>query len=74
MVFSGIDFALSDGEALIVTGPNGSGKSTLLRVIAGLLPTASGTPLVVAVPVSVIWAWLEMLSGGLPQVLPVGSE
>ena len=29
-VFSGIGFALGEGEALVVTGPNGSGKSTLL--------------------------------------------
>jgi heme exporter protein A len=42
-IFAGVDFALADGEALIVTGPNGSGKSTLLRIIAGLLPAASGT-------------------------------
>ena len=41
-VFSGVSFALREGEALIVTGPNGSGKSTLLRVVAGLLPMASG--------------------------------
>ncbi len=41
-VFSGVGFALEQGEALVVTGPNGSGKSTLLRVIAGLLPTAEG--------------------------------
>ena len=31
MVFSGVGFALGEGEALIVTGPNGSGKSTLLQ-------------------------------------------
>ncbi|RUU76651.1 heme ABC exporter ATP-binding protein CcmA [Mesorhizobium sp. M7A.F.Ca.MR.362.00.0.0] len=42
-VFSGIDFALEECRALIVTGPNGSGKSTLLRVIAGLLPVAQGS-------------------------------
>ncbi|MER8572258.1 heme ABC exporter ATP-binding protein CcmA [Mesorhizobium sp. M1338] len=42
-VFSGIGFALEDGQALVVTGPNGSGKSTLLRVIAGLLPVAHGS-------------------------------
>ncbi|RVC22945.1 heme ABC exporter ATP-binding protein CcmA, partial [Mesorhizobium sp. M7A.F.Ca.CA.004.04.2.1] len=42
-VFSGIDFALEECQALIVTGPNGSGKSTLLRVIAGLLPVAQGS-------------------------------
>jgi heme exporter protein A len=41
-VFDGVDFALAEGQALVVTGPNGSGKSTLLRVVAGLLPHASG--------------------------------
>jgi len=41
-VFSGVDFSLGAGDALIVTGPNGSGKSTLLRIIAGLLRPASG--------------------------------
>ncbi len=41
-VFSGVSFSLAAGDALIVTGPNGAGKSTLLRVIAGLLPAASG--------------------------------
>jgi heme exporter protein A len=42
IVFSDVSFALGAGEALVVTGPNGSGKSTLLRIIAGLLPAASG--------------------------------
>ncbi|RWH70724.1 MAG: heme ABC exporter ATP-binding protein CcmA [Mesorhizobium sp.] len=42
MIFSGINFALEKGQALIVTGPNGAGKSTLLRVVAGLLPVAAG--------------------------------
>ncbi|UCI30728.1 heme ABC exporter ATP-binding protein CcmA [Mesorhizobium sp. B4-1-4] len=41
-VFSGIGFALDQGQALVVTGPNGAGKSTLLRIIAGLLPQAEG--------------------------------
>jgi len=41
-VFSGVDFSLEDGNALVVTGPNGSGKSTLLRILAGLLPAAGG--------------------------------
>lgn len=43
IVLSGIGFTLRQGDSLLVTGPNGSGKSTLLRVIAGLLPPASGT-------------------------------
>ena len=42
-VFDGVGFALGEGEALTVTGPNGSGKSTLLRIIAGLLPPATGS-------------------------------
>ncbi|GGD42037.1 heme ABC exporter ATP-binding protein CcmA [Aureimonas glaciei] len=37
-----LDFALSGGEALVVTGENGAGKSTLLRTLAGLLPPGGG--------------------------------
>ncbi len=42
-VFSGLNFTLEPGEALIVTGPNGSGKSSLLRLIAGLLTPVAGS-------------------------------
>ena len=42
-VFSGLDFAISSGEALAVTGPNGSGKTSLLRLVAGLLTVAGGS-------------------------------
>jgi heme exporter protein A len=45
-VFSGIDFTVSAGEALVVTGPNGSGKSSFLRLVAGLLRPAAGQVLV----------------------------
>lgn len=41
-IFAGLSFALSEGEALVVTGPNGSGKSTLLRIISGLLQPEAG--------------------------------
>lgn len=41
-VFTGVSFAVSSGEALIVTGRNGAGKSSLLRTIAGLLRSAQG--------------------------------
>lgn len=41
-IFTGLSFAVSAGEALVVTGPNGAGKSTLLRSIAGFLNTTSG--------------------------------
>ena len=42
-VFSGLDFAVSAGEALAVTGRNGSGKTSLLRLIAGLLRPEGGS-------------------------------
>jgi heme exporter protein A len=42
IVFSGLSFAVSEGEALVLTGPNGSGKTTLIRIIAGLIRPAAG--------------------------------
>ena len=41
-IFDGLSFALTPGEALLVSGPNGAGKTSLLRQIAGLLPLAAG--------------------------------
>ena len=41
-IFSGVSFLLVPHGSLVITGPNGAGKSTLLRVLAGLLPVASG--------------------------------
>ena len=43
LVFKGVSFALSSGEALRLTGPNGSGKSSLLRLLAGLARPEAGT-------------------------------
>ncbi|MBT5414167.1 MAG: heme ABC exporter ATP-binding protein CcmA [Rhodospirillaceae bacterium] len=42
LVFRGLDFALDEGEALILLGPNGSGKSSLLRLMAALAAPAGG--------------------------------
>ena len=41
-LFSGVDFSLRGGEALVVQGPNGSGKTTLLRIVAGLSMPSAG--------------------------------
>jgi heme exporter protein A len=42
LVFSGLDFSLAAGSALLVAGANGSGKSSLLRLLAGLLTPFAG--------------------------------
>jgi heme exporter protein A len=36
-VFTGLDYTLENGDALVLVGPNGSGKSSLLRLMTGLL-------------------------------------
>jgi heme exporter protein A len=43
LLFEGLDLALAEGEAALVTGPNGVGKSSLIRIAAGLLAPAAGT-------------------------------
>ncbi|HEY7990262.1 MAG TPA: heme ABC exporter ATP-binding protein CcmA [Stellaceae bacterium] len=42
LVFSGLQFSLPAGRALILRGPNGSGKSSLLRLLAGLSRPENG--------------------------------
>jgi multiple sugar transport system ATP-binding protein len=37
------DFAVTDGEFLVLVGPSGCGKSTLLRMIAGLEEVSGGS-------------------------------
>ena len=42
LLFEGLDFALTAGQAMSLTGRNGAGKTSLLRAIAGLLRPAAG--------------------------------
>ena len=42
LVYEGLSFEVSSGQALVLVGPNGSGKSSLLRQIAGLVERAEG--------------------------------
>jgi ABC-type polar amino acid transport system ATPase subunit len=50
-VLKGVDFAVDEGEVVVVIGPSGSGKSTLLRCINGLEEVSDGELLVDGFPV-----------------------
>lgn len=41
-IFSGLSWALQDGEKIGLVGPSGCGKSTLLRTLAGVDPPDAG--------------------------------
>lgn len=41
-IFSGVSFALSEGDTLLISGRNGSGKSTLVKMIADVLTPTDG--------------------------------
>jgi heme exporter protein A len=43
LLFRGLSFELTAGEALRVAGANGTGKSSLLRIVAGLLRPLIGS-------------------------------
>ncbi len=42
LLFQGLSFTVSAGEAVVLTGRNGAGKTSLLRAVAGLLRPVDG--------------------------------
>jgi len=45
-----VNLTVKKGEFVAIVGPSGCGKSTLLRLVAGLMPAASGTALISGAP------------------------
>ncbi|MEE2758089.1 MAG: ABC-F family ATP-binding cassette domain-containing protein [Myxococcota bacterium] len=42
-VYAGLDLQLLREQKIALVGPNGAGKSTLLKMLAGVVPSSSGT-------------------------------
>jgi ATPase subunit of ABC transporter with duplicated ATPase domains len=42
-LFADVSFRVGEGAKVALVGPNGAGKTTLMRMVAGDLPTQSGT-------------------------------
>ena len=42
-LFKNLNLSFQPNKSYAITGPNGSGKSTLLQIIAGIVPSSTGT-------------------------------
>ena len=84
IALSDIDFAINEGELVVVVGPSGCGKSTLLRILAGLMPQSAGEAFLGGTPIAgprrdigvvfqspVLFPWRSVLNNAL---LPVDVQ
>ena len=67
----GISFEIRDHEILGFLGPNGAGKSTTMNIIAGYLPSSSGTVTVNGFDITEQAAEAKKCIGYLPEIPPV---
>jgi branched-chain amino acid transport system ATP-binding protein len=51
-IVRGVDFAVREGEMVVILGPNGAGKSTFVKAIAGTVPVHSGTAMLGAADIT----------------------
>ena len=81
---SNIEFAIREGELVVVVGPSGCGKSTLLRILAGLMAQSEGEAFLHGTPIEgprrdigvvfqspVLFPWRTVLGNAL---LPVDVQ
>ena len=67
----GISFDIKDHEILGFLGPNGAGKSTTMNIIAGYLPSTSGTVTINGFDITEQAADAKRCIGYLPEIPPV---
>ena len=63
IIFEKINFALEEGQTLVVLGPNGAGKTVLLKALIGLLPYQG----------EVLWKKKTKI-GCVPQRVPLNRD
>ena len=61
-VLDGISLSVQSGESLAIVGPSGVGKSTLLRIITGLDTPDSGSVIVSAKKISMVFQYSALLN------------
>lgn len=66
-----LSFEIRDNEILGFLGPNGAGKSTTMNMIAGYLPSTSGTVTVCGYDITEQAADAKRCIGYLPEIPPV---
>ena len=67
----GISFEIEDNEILGFLGPNGAGKSTTMNIIAGYLPSTSGTVIINGHDITEQAKEAKQCIGYLPEIPPV---
>nr|ANY58046.1 ABC transporter ATP-binding protein [uncultured bacterium] len=72
VVIAGASLAVRPGDGLALLGPNGCGKTTLLSLLAGVLPSDSGSAVICGLPVRLREA--RRLLGYVPQDLALYEE
>ena len=67
----GVSFTINENEVLGFLGPNGAGKSTTLNIVAGVIPSTSGTVKIQGYDIAQQPVKAKRCIGFLPEIPPV---
>ncbi len=73
-IVTNVSFTIARGEIVGLLGPNGAGKTTCLRVLAGYLPTSSGTATLEGVTITPHAASLRQRIGYVAEQAPLFAD